>query len=199
MKKIFPKLVVALVGLVLVLLAMSVSAPSHNRSVVRAMNEVGGQYMNTLPPNFEFKDLDGNVFQLSSLRGRVVFLNLWASWCPPCQAELPSMIRLVDKLNESSGFDPTRFHPLENKRFVMVAVSWDENVDELAKFLDKFPDIRRKVVLVNDPGGLQTRFLGTEKIPDTYIIDAEGRIVGRFQGERTWDSDKSQRLIQMLK
>lgn len=116
-------------------------------------------------------DIYGKPGHLSDLRGKVVVLNFWASWCPPCIEETPSLIRLQ--------------HYIAPRNALVLGVSWDEDPDAYEKFLKdqgfNFPTFlepTRKVALE----------YGTPVIPDTYIIDRRGKILRKFYGSQQWDS-----------
>ena len=116
-------------------------------------------------------DIYGHSGHLSDLRGKVVVLNFWASWCPPCIEETPSLIQLQKHL--------------DSRNAVILGVSIDEDPFAYEKFLKEygfnFPTFReptRKVALD----------YGTPVIPDTYIIDRRGKILRKFYGAQQWDS-----------
>jgi cytochrome c biogenesis protein CcmG/thiol:disulfide interchange protein DsbE len=116
-------------------------------------------------------DIAGKPGHLRDLRGKVVVLNFWASWCPPCIEETPALNHLQKYI--------------ESRDALVLGVSWDEDPDAYAKFLKdqgiNFPTFRepsRKVALE----------YGTPVIPDTYIIDKHGKILRKFYGAQQWDS-----------
>ena len=113
----------------------------------------------------------GKPGHLSDLRGKVVVLNFWASWCPPCIEETPALNHLQKYI--------------ESRNALVLGVSWDEDPDAYEKFLKDqgidFPTFReptKKVALE----------YGTPVIPDTYIIDRHGKILRKFYGAQQWDS-----------
>ena len=125
-------------------------------------------------PDFELPDLQGNVHRLSSLRGKVVFLNLWTTWCPPCRQEMPAMQRLYNRL-------PPR-------DFAMLAVSQDENgTAAVAPFVREmglsFP------VLIDREARLSGRY-GVTGYPETFVIDRQGQVVRHIVGPSEWMSDQ---------
>ena len=129
-----------------------------------------------LPP-FVLRDLAGQRFELGSLRGKRVFLNLYASWCPPCREEFPAMLELAASLAQTQD------------DFVMVAVSWDEDASELAAFLASLPQPPKNVLMLSDPGGELTRQLGTRLLPETYFVAVDGTVLARFQNVRDWNDE----------
>jgi peroxiredoxin len=133
-------------------------------------------------PGFELPLLDGTQISLASLRGRVVLLNFWATWCKPCEAEMPAMQRLHTAL---AGSD-----------FALLAVSTDAGRDEVARFQQKmgltFP-------IALDPSKHVSNEYQSYRFPESYLIDREGRILSRYIGPRDWDSpiyvDRIRRVI----
>jgi thiol-disulfide isomerase/thioredoxin len=121
-------------------------------------------------------ELAGKPTHLSNLRGKVVILNFWASWCPPCVEEAPSLNRLQKYVGSRNG--------------VIVGVAADEDPAAFQKFLRDqgvvFPTYR-------DPASKDQRSpiavsYGTVMIPETYVIDRHGKITRKFIGFQQWDS-----------
>ena len=130
----------------------------------------------TPAPDFTIKDSDRSV-TLSQLRGKIVVLNFWATWCPPCVDEMPSLEQLQKKLQ---GTDIT-----------ILAVSVDDDADDYHKFLKQHAiDLLtvRESGQKTDTGVIapvSSRY-GTYKVPETYIIDRNGVIRRKFIGEVNW-------------
>ena len=123
------------------------------------------------PPGFALPTLNGPQINSSErFRGKVVFINFWATWCPPCVEEMPSMLRLQAKMAD----DP---------RFEMLAISTDEGWTPVRKFFEQKPPFE---VLLDAEGKL-ARTYGTEKFPETYVV-VDGRLVGHIIGPRDWDT-----------
>jgi peroxiredoxin len=121
-------------------------------------------------PDFSLPVLDGAEQSLSALRGRVVLLNFWATWCKPCEDEMPAMQRLHTTLG---GDD-----------FALIAVSVDEGDDEVRAFRDRlalgFPILR-------DPDKRAANAYQTFRFPESWLIDRDGTVVARYIGPREWD------------
>ena len=117
-------------------------------------------------PDFTLPDLDGRPFTLSAYRGNVVVLNFWATWCPPCRAEIPGFIALQDAFREAG--------------VVFVGVALD---DEGAAVVAPYAEERgmNYPVLV-DGWQAAARYGGIGTVPTTFLIDAEGRIRYRHTG-----------------
>ena len=123
------------------------------------------------PIPFNLEKFDGaKVLSDQRFRGKVVFVNFWATWCPPCVEEMPSMLRLSAKMKDDPRFD-------------MVAISTDEGWDPVKKFFEQPPPFD---VLLDKEGKLAKKY-GTDKFPETYIV-VDGRLVGHIIGPRDWDT-----------
>ncbi|MEM9060388.1 MAG: TlpA disulfide reductase family protein [Pseudomonadota bacterium] len=120
-----------------------------------------------------FRDQYGNEVTLTDYRGKVVVLNFWATWCPPCRAEMPSIDRLS---GEMAGPDVE-----------VLALSTDRfDVERVVAFFDEI-DIQNLRVL-QDRRGKVARKAGILGLPVTVILDREGREIARLQGDAHWDS-----------
>ena len=123
----------------------------------------------------------GETVTLSNLKGSVVFLNFWATWCPPCRDEMPSMESLYGKF--------------KGRSFEMLAVNCGEGDAVVSAFRDdnnfSFP------ILLDSDGAVNSRY-GIQAIPATFIIDKEGRIVVRFVGSTNWDTPEIHKAMEML-
>jgi len=133
-------------------------------------------------PDFVLSTLDGRKVSLKDLRGKAVFLNFWATWCPPCVVEMPSMEALHKRF--------------KGKGLVVLAVNDAENVNKVGSFIKK-RGYTFHVLLDSD--GLVTdgsyRVVG---LPTTYLIDSNGMVVGKAEGVRAWDSPESFRLMEEI-
>jgi len=120
---------------------------------------------------FELTDLSGDSVSMADLRGKVVFLNIWATWCAPCREEMPSMEKLYQHLHD-------------NKGFVMLAVSQDtESRDEVVAYVKKH-GYHFDVLL--DPKNAVAEAYKVSGVPETFIIDRDGRIVAHHSGAFDW-------------
>ena len=117
-----------------------------------------------MAPSVVFKDGNGKTIDISKQKGKVLFINFWATWCPPCIAEMPSIDKLKAEL------------PSEDILFLMVDV--DDNYKKSKKFMDN----RKFNLPVYTQAGAIPENLLSGSIPTTVIIDKEGRVVGRHEG-----------------
>jgi cytochrome c biogenesis protein CcmG/thiol:disulfide interchange protein DsbE len=126
----------------------------------------------TEAPGFRLPSLAGGEVDLASQRGKVVVLNFWATWCPPCVAEMPSLERLHRALT-SEGLS-------------VVTVSTDEDEAALRRFVAE-----RSLTLpvLKDPGGrLAAGQYRTTGYPETFVLDRNGRVLQHVVGPAEWDS-----------
>jgi peroxiredoxin len=117
-------------------------------------------------PDFEAKTVDGKRIKLSDLRGKVVLVNFWATWCPPCREEMPLFNEVYRKY--------------KGKGFEIIAVSTDKNEGLVKKFIKEFK-IPFPVVL--DEKGELIKIYRVQGLPTSFLIDREGRVVKVRLGE----------------
>ena len=132
-------------------------------------------------PPFELLDLDGGSHRLADFAGQVVLLNFWATWCPPCVEEMPSLQRLADLL--------------EDDGLAVVAVSVDERYDDIAPFVEEH---RLRFLVLHDLGKRVSRRYEVFQFPETWLIGRDGRLVSRVIGARDWSAPESLRVFRDL-
>jgi thiol-disulfide isomerase/thioredoxin len=152
---------------------------------------------NVAAPPIELAALDGSRLSLSQLRGQVVFVNFWATWCPPCIEEMPSMVRLGQEL--------ARRHP---GKFKMLAVSEDDGWDPVKEYFSgppfAGPPSGVTVALDEDHGLARTYYCTARgfcpdiKFPETYIVDKTGKLVGYVVGPRNWAHPAALEYLEQL-
>ena len=126
----------------------------------------------TLPP-VSFTDGDGQLRSLVEFRGKTVLLNVWATWCPPCRQELPAL----DRLQELLG----------GPEFEVVALSVDRAGVEPVRRLFRETGVGRMAIYL-DVSGKALRSLNVVGLPTTFLLDRQGREVGRLVGPAVWDT-----------
>jgi len=132
--------------------------------------------------DFTLPDLQGAPVRLEDQRGKIVFLNIWATWCPPCRAEMPSM--------------ETLYQRFKGRDFVMLAVSEDsDGAQSVAPFVKElglsFP------VLLDADNHLPSRY-GITGYPETFIIDRAGNVVKHVIGPEEWDDPRVLAYVESL-
>ena len=134
----------------------------------------------TNAPDFTVQDADHKV-SLNDLRGKVVVLNFWATWCPPCIEEMPSLVQMQQHL--------------KGKGVEVLAVSIDVDESVYHKFLK---DHGVDLLTVRDPDQKSSNLYGTYKWPETYIIDAKGKVLHKLAEPADWMDPKMTQLIDGL-
>lgn len=130
----------------------------------------------TVPHDFTFSDGEGRALTLAELKGKVVLVNLWATWCPPCVAEMPALDALQGKLG---GPD-----------FQVVAVSLDRGGAALVKRWFERNKIARLGIYTADAGQFEGAVL-----PTSILLDAQGRVAWQGAGIRAWEGEAVQGVI----
>jgi thiol-disulfide isomerase/thioredoxin len=174
MRNLILVVVIALVGASVYLVSSSSSRPPSEmiKSVVAG----------DLAPDFQLEDTKGNKVSLSELRGKIVMVNFWATWCPPCIEEMPSM----ERLNEALGGDD----------FVMLAINTEQNGRAVVPaFLEKTP--YTFPILYDDKGDVQKHY-GVFKFPESFIVGKDGKVVEKIIGPLDWSSLKTITYLQGL-
>lgn len=123
--------------------------------------------------DFKLKDLNGKEVSLSDLRGKKVFLNFWASWCPPCKAEMPDIERLYEETKDSD--------------LVILAVNLGEDKDTVKSFIDK-NNYKFRILLDSDQTVAEQYSITS--IPTSFFIDKNGIIVSKKIGAMTYEEMK---------
>lgn len=127
-------------------------------------------------PDFALTDLNDKSHRLSDFRGKVVFLNFWATWCAPCVKEMPALDRLHNIL-AADGID-------------VLAVSEDREGLPVAKKFHEANKLQSLAVMTDPKGALLRGFKG-QGLPTTVLIDKQGREVGRVTGAAEWDTPET--------
>jgi peroxiredoxin len=129
-------------------------------------------------PDFVLKDMNGATISLSSLTGKVVLINFWATWCPPCRDEMPALNKL--------------YNGYKNRGLVVLAVSTDRRESDVKKYLSRnsfdFPvltDLDMKV----------SRQYKVFSMPTSFLLDKNGVIIKKYLGEEEWDSPEIRKEV----
>jgi peroxiredoxin len=131
--------------------------------------------------DFSLKTLEGKTITLSQLKGKVVFLNFWATWCPPCRAEMPSMEILYQRF--------------KNAGLEFVAVDIMESAGEVQNFLKDNP---YTFPIALDTNGNVSSQYGIQAVPATFIIDRDNTIIFSAVGARNWNTPVTLTAIESL-
>jgi peroxiredoxin len=159
--------------------------------VAATVHAAGESTAQTLPPlakpfaapDFTLKGEDRKTYRLSAYRGKVVVLNFWATWCPPCRYEMPSMERAHQKV--------------KGEDIVILAVNVGESEDKVFEFTGRYPVT---FPLLLDTEGAIVRKYQVIGLPTTFVVDPRGMVTHRAVGGREWDDEKLlDQLRQLLK
>jgi peroxiredoxin len=131
--------------------------------------------------DFTVRGLTGQSLRLAGSRGSAVLLNFWATWCPPCREEMPSMERLYQR------------H--KGRGFTVLALSIDRNVGAIAPFVK---ELQLTFPIGLDPEGAVAKLYRVRALPTTVLIDRFGQVVAGAAGARAWDSPAAAAVIDVL-
>lgn len=187
------KLLISLIILIAIAVFFTVVNTNNNKQSDRAIDisppnttEVGSALLTRLEkpvtaPDFTLPDMDGEIHSLASYKGNPVIINFWATWCPPCRAELPSMNRGWSKIKDEG--------------IAMIAVNVGESEDTIFAFTGDYPiDF---TVLLDESGAVSNQW-PIKGLPTTFVLDKEGKVVYRAIGGREWDSDELLNAVREL-
>lgn len=146
-------------------------------ALIAVLTLLGGCYSGSRPPrigttapDFTVQDSERHI-TLSQLRGQIVVLNFWATWCPPCVDEMPSLVEMQQRLKD--------------RGVTVLAVSVDVDQSAYYRFLK---DHKVDLLTVRDPDHKSSDLYGTFKYPETYIIDKNGTLRRKFIGAVDWNT-----------
>jgi len=134
-------------------------------------------------PDFALQDMDAKQHSLKAYRGKVVLVNFWATWCPPCIREMPSLEKLYQKFR--------------GQPFVLLAINQWEDEERVFEFMGQLETIPTFPILF-DPQSKVSDAFGVQGLPSTYILDKQGRIVFRAKGGRDFSHVEIERKIKSL-
>jgi peroxiredoxin len=134
-----------------------------------------------MAPTFSFNDRSGRRLSLAEFRGKVVLLNFWATWCPPCRDEMPSMESLQRKMDKNE--------------FAILALSVDDSWDQVNQFMNQsgfdlqvYADFGKKI----------SSLYGTFKYPETYVLDRKGIVALKIIGPTDWTAPEMLAFLRKL-
>lgn len=134
-------------------------------------------------PNFTLAKLDGAQVSLEQYRGKVVIVNFWASWCNPCVEEFPSMLKLVERFNGD---------------VVVLAVSTDDDRNDIEVFTKAFNLPKPNFDVLWDQEKSVMKTYGVEKIPESFLVGKDGKLVRKVLGIEDWASEDAIRYFASL-
>lgn len=127
-----------------------------------ALAPLKAAFVNDSAPDFTLSTLDGKQVSLKDHRGKVVFVNFWASWCPPCKKEFPELNELANEYKD--------------QKFVLLAVNLDKSADRVRDFLAKMKVAPKSIVILLDPAAKVVADYIARSMPSSFVIDSKGII-----------------------
>jgi thiol-disulfide isomerase/thioredoxin len=131
-----------------------------------------------LLPAFSVQDMNGNIVNLQSLKGKKLFVNLWASWCPPCKREMPS----IEKL----------YHSVDSSKVKFLLVSFDDRFEHAKKYVSS----KKLNLPIYYPAENPPALFNVQGIPATFIFDEKGELIKRIDGSENYDTREYKALLQ---
>lgn len=128
-------------------------------------------------PAFDVKDINGNILNLTTFKGKKVFVNMWATWCPPCRAEMPSIQKLYERTKD------------KNVMFAMIALDDDFN-KSISYMKSNVP-----LLPVFYPAGKLPPMFEVEGIPATFIFDEAGKLIKKIEGSDNYNTAEYYKLL----
>lgn len=150
-------------------------------SVTLLFSQQGRRPKTFVAPDFSVVTLDGESLNLQQFRGSIVLVNFWATWCPPCREELPSLERLYRKLRPQG--------------LSLVAISVDERPEPVRALLRTY-EVSFPVALDRD--ARIPSLYGVTGYPETFVVDSTGTVIRHFIGPQEWDSEPILRFFEDL-
>lgn len=134
-------------------------------------------------PEIALANIDGKPVKLSDYRGKIVIVNFWASWCNPCVEEFPSMIKLISQFSND---------------VVVFAVSEDDNREDIQVFMKAMGLPKPGFEIVWDENKENMKAWGVEKVPETFLVGRDGKLIRKVLGIENWANDDAVGYFKML-
>ena len=148
---------------------------------IRGLGKVKKMEIGKPAPDFVLQDATGKTWQLSSQKGKVVFVNFWATWCKPCRDEMPSM----EALNKA----------LAGKPFQMLSIGFNDDLKMAESFARR---IGATFPVRANPGPELTEAYMITGVPETFLVDADGILQHKFIGPYNWNTPEMRNLVLKL-
>jgi thiol-disulfide isomerase/thioredoxin len=163
--------------LVSIISVIACSDTTHNQkdSAVQAPKEAAATAANL--PAFQMLDANDKIVDLQSFKGKKVFVNIWATWCPPCRAELPSIQKLMASIDTS--------------KTAFVFLSLDDDFAKAKDFVKK----KKMPLPVFYPAQALPSLFNVQSIPTTFIFDEKGKLIHDVMGAENYDTDGYRKLL----
>jgi peroxiredoxin len=164
------------------LLALGNVSPLAHADGVTLVAQRGVVKPGDAAPNFQLRDMNGRVVALSDLRGKVVLVNFWATWCGPCRVEMPAMERL--------------YRAYDRKDFEILAVSTDAQGVAVTRPFQQ--ENKLTFPILHDADFRVGLSYGARTLPMTFMVDRQGIVRHHIFGARDWEAPEAHQLVEML-
>lgn len=168
-----------LILIIIISLSVAVSAGTIQERLTENGFAISKKIVQSI--NFKLENIQGIEEELTDYRGKVVFLNFWATWCGPCRYEMPSMEKLYNEF-KGDGLE-------------ILAINLGEKAPVIKEFMEEY-NLSFPVLLDKDNSVAMN--YGVRSIPTTYLIDRDGNILGMAVGAREWDSNALRELFREI-
>ena len=162
----------------LILLVLSIVVGGCSGQPQEGAKDLSVAKVGSPAPDFELQDTNGKTWKLSDLKGQVIFINFWATWCPPCREEMPSMQELYEAMPSDS--------------FKMLTILSNDDPTLAVNFIAK---VGATFPILLDPLSKTSSAYGLTGVPETYVVDKQGILRQKYLGPRNWSSDEAKQLI----
>ncbi|MCC6287279.1 MAG: TlpA family protein disulfide reductase [Chitinophagaceae bacterium] len=158
-----------------IIIAMVISSCTGNSNKDKAIDaaKVSAETI----PSLSLKDINGNSLNLTDFKGKKVFVNMWATWCPPCRAEMPSIQQLYEKTKD------------KNVQFVMIAL--DEDFNKSISYMQS----SALLLPAFHPADALPALLDVQGIPATFIFDESGSLIKKIEGGENYNTPEYAKLL----
>jgi cytochrome c biogenesis protein CcmG, thiol:disulfide interchange protein DsbE len=134
-------------------------------------------------PKFVLPNIGGVEVNLADFEGKIVIVNFWATWCPPCVKEFPSMLKLIEHFKGE---------------VVLIAISADKNDKDIHTFLNAFGGVRENVYVLRDPMAKVAESYATYKLPESFVVGRDLKLIKKIVGVEDWFSEGSKSYFEGL-
>jgi len=149
------------------------------KTILFSLITFGTAHAEKKAPDFKLSGLNSDSIQLSDYKGKVVYLDFWATWCVPCRKSFPWMNAMLEKY--------------QNQGLEVIAISLDDKKKMVETFLKKYP---AKFTIALDPKGETGDLYKVRVMPSSYLIDGQGNIIDEHMGFRNKDKNKLEEMLQ---
>ncbi len=170
---------------VAILLMLTLLYSNYQREILFKYNDSGDYLILKYLPKLELATVYDNKMittqEIYTPTTRGLFVHLWATWCAPCEAELPHFVKFA------------RSEQNNDIKFLLIAVN--DDLKKVKKFLKTIPNMPSNIILTMDEKGISQNMMGTVKVPETYLFNRQGKHIKKFVGPQNWELVEIQSFV----